>query len=384
VPAAKERVKSGEVGTAGEALIGGHEGGIARSRPEDRGNQFGVVAQVAPPSGGSQPKDKGIREAVREGIVKNRREGERVLKIAGITPEAHEAARAAGLTTQTDLLKLASYADGDQVEAVATIVAEKAKAKGELRRLSSTPKRTGNAMILPFPKGKATPDTADNPPKPEPPGAGGHDTAEIKLGRAARVYAAALEVADEGGDQEGLDRWLSLSDGAMGWALGSVMNIEIDRIVRMKPKEWQRYVAYAAQPEPEAEEEGAPDTANDPSAEEQTTKPTKAKRRKPKSKPQRWEAAIGEARDKVSAIEALIDELESALEEVRSIQGEYSDWKDNLHENLASSATGEMLETGCDFDFDFDAEQLRSAVSELDSVLEEAEGADLPRGFGRD
>jgi hypothetical protein len=52
---------------------------------------------------------------------------ERAVKIAGISPEAKEAAKAAGLDdNQSALLKVSSYADEDQVEAVAEIVREKA------------------------------------------------------------------------------------------------------------------------------------------------------------------------------------------------------------------------------------------------------------------
>ena len=55
------------------------------------------------------------------------------------------------------------------------------------------------------------------------------------------------------------------------------------------------------------------------------------------------------------------------------LQQEYNDWKENLPENLASSALGEKLETIENLD-------LESAQSTVD----EAEGVDLPRGFGKD
>ena len=48
-------------------------------------------------------------------------------RIEDITRAARRAARAAGITAKDDLLKLASYADEDQVEAVAAIAAEKTK-----------------------------------------------------------------------------------------------------------------------------------------------------------------------------------------------------------------------------------------------------------------
>lgn len=96
----------------------------------------------------------------------------------------------------------------------------------------------------------------------------------------------------------------------------------------------------------------------------------KAKKRPP-SRSQRWSDAASKA------VAACAD-LEAALEELKEIQGEFSDWKDNLPENLASSALGEKLETVCGIDLE------GCDVSEIQSVVEEAEGADLPLGFGRD
>ncbi len=85
------------------------------------------VAQVVPPSGGAQPKESGVRATARE-LGVSRPEVQRSAKLARITPEAKEAAKKAGLDdNQGALLKVASYADEDQVEAVADI----AKAKAE-------------------------------------------------------------------------------------------------------------------------------------------------------------------------------------------------------------------------------------------------------------
>lgn len=55
----------------------------------------------------------------------------------------------------------------------------------------------------------------------------------------------------------------------------------------------------------------------------------------------------------------------AALEELRTLQGEYEAWRDNLPEALAESRTAELLEGVCDVDLD-------------------ALDLDLPRGFGRD
>lgn len=80
---------------------------------------------------------------------------------------------------------------------------------------------------------------------------------------------------------------------------------------------------------------------------------------KPKSRPARWGDA---ASDAMAALEELVD-----------LQSEYQEWLDGLPENLQSSPVGEKLQAICDLD-------LQGA---LDTVSE-ADGADLPLGFGRD
>jgi hypothetical protein len=80
---------------------------------------------------------------------------------------------------------------------------------------------------------------------------------------------------------------------------------------------------------------------------------------KPLSRPKRW---AQEATAAVSAIEALVE-----------LQQEYQEWYDNLPENLQNSPVGEKLQAICDLD-------LEGAFS----TLQEADGADLPMGFGKD
>lgn len=77
------------------------------------------------------------------------------------------------------------------------------------------------------------------------------------------------------------------------------------------------------------------------------------------SKSKRWSRLCATAKD--------------ALDQLKEMQDEYQEQLDNLPENLQSSARGEKLSTVCDLD-------LESAVSTID----EAEGTDLPLGFGRD
>ena len=77
------------------------------------------------------------------------------------------------------------------------------------------------------------------------------------------------------------------------------------------------------------------------------------------SRPDRWLAAAEEAK--------------RALQELVDIQGEYQEWRDNIPENMESSPTAEKLDEVTELD-------LETALS----TVEDAEGLDLPRGFGRD
>lgn len=80
---------------------------------------------------------------------------------------------------------------------------------------------------------------------------------------------------------------------------------------------------------------------------------------KRQSRSSKWHEACSKARE--------------ALSELVDLKSEYEEWRDALPENLQSSALGEKLEAVCDLDID-------AAVD----VIEEAEGLELPIGFGRD
>lgn len=67
------------------------------------------------------------------------------------------------------------------------------------------------------------------------------------------------------------------------------------------------------------------------------------------------------------------EDLEAALEELKGIQEEYQDWYDNMPENLQQGPTGEKLQELQNLDLSIDL-----------SVVDEANDADLPLGFGRD
>lgn len=90
---------------------------------------------------------------------------------------------------------------------------------------------------------------------------------------------------------------------------------------------------------------------------------------KSNSRPARWSAACAKA-------SVAVNDLREAVDELDSLRQEYEDWRDNLPESLQSSALGEKLEAICDLDF--------SALDDIETAVDEAENADLPRGFGRD
>jgi len=103
------------------------------------------------------------------------------------------------------------------------------------------------------------------------------------------------------------------------------------------------------------------------------------KKTRPPSRPARWADACSAANAALSQLEMAIADYNTALEELRDIQEEYSEWRDNLPESLQSSPLGEKLEAVCDLDL--------SEFDDLDGargVVDEAEAMDLPRGFGND
>jgi hypothetical protein len=103
---------------------------------------------------------------------------------------------------------------------------------------------------------------------------------------------------------------------------------------------------------------------------------------KQKSRPVRWAEAVGAAtaaRDKVTEA---ADDLVAALSDLNDIKAEYEEWRDTLPENLQQSALGEKLNEVCDLEFDSD-----DPLSDWETVseaIDNADGIDLPLGFGRD
>lgn len=81
--------------------------------------------------------------------------------------------------------------------------------------------------------------------------------------------------------------------------------------------------------------------------------------RKSKSRADRWAFAV--------------DVAERALRDLIDLQAEFQEWRDNLPENLTTSALGEKLDAVCDLDLEVACDTIVEAAS-----------LDLPLGFGRD
>lgn len=105
---------------------------------------------------------------------------------------------------------------------------------------------------------------------------------------------------------------------------------------------------------------------------------------KAKSRPKQWAEAVGQCREALDELDAATTKLEEAASNLRSIQEDYEGWKDNMPENLANSPLGEKLEAVVGLEIENMADAVRSAVDEATGVVDEAEGVDLPRGFGKD
>ena len=80
---------------------------------------------------------------------------------------------------------------------------------------------------------------------------------------------------------------------------------------------------------------------------------------KTESRPDRWAEAVSDAQDALARLTELVEE--------------YQEWRDGLPENLEQSATAEKLDAIADL-----------GVDEAVAIIETAQDADLPRGFGRD
>jgi hypothetical protein len=100
-----------------------------------------------------------------------------------------------------------------------------------------------------------------------------------------------------------------------------------------------------------------------------------------KSRPQQWAEACDEARTALDALEAAHTAVLDCFAVLADLQGEYQDWMDNMPDSLQSSPTYDKLSEVTGLDLEPDES---SSPQDLADLLDNAEGVDLPRGFGND
>lgn len=100
------------------------------------------------------------------------------------------------------------------------------------------------------------------------------------------------------------------------------------------------------------------------------------------SRAKRWAEAAKRADKARDQLQSVAEELTAAMQQLEEIQSEFSEWRDNLPENLQSSMLGEKLNTVCDMDIQ-PLCVTENILQDL-SIIDEALNADLPLGFGRD
>lgn len=89
------------------------------------------------------------------------------------------------------------------------------------------------------------------------------------------------------------------------------------------------------------------------------------------SRPKRWQEAL-------TKMQVGFDELEAGLSDLADLQNEYEEWLSNLPENLQNSGPlAEKLQAIVDLD-------INGVLDGVQDLMQEAEGMDLPRGFGKD
>jgi len=101
-----------------------------------------------------------------------------------------------------------------------------------------------------------------------------------------------------------------------------------------------------------------------------------------KSRPARWADACTNLRTAMEEITSQLETVSDALAELKEIQGEYEDWFDNLPEGLQDGPTGALLAEITNLDIPEEA--TLDTLDDINTLTDEAEGMELPRGFGRD
>ena len=100
-----------------------------------------------------------------------------------------------------------------------------------------------------------------------------------------------------------------------------------------------------------------------------------------KSRTQRWADAVGAAQEALSTLDTAYSGLESALFDLNDLRSEYEGWRDGMSD-LSGGAVAEKLDAILELEFSEDPRGMN--FDELEQLIRQAEGADLPLGFGRD
>lgn len=107
------------------------------------------------------------------------------------------------------------------------------------------------------------------------------------------------------------------------------------------------------------------------------------------TKAQRWQEAIDAARTAASKAENVQEQLREAKQEVvdaldalRDMAQEFGEPYDNMSEGLQQTPFGQKCEAMQNLDLD--GADVDDELDELVSKIDEAEGAEIPLGFGRD
>jgi hypothetical protein len=101
---------------------------------------------------------------------------------------------------------------------------------------------------------------------------------------------------------------------------------------------------------------------------------------KQKSRTARWQEFAERATEALEELRGDLERLDEIMTDWRGLQEEYQEWLDNQPESFSSTATGEKLEAVVDLDLEPDL----NILGEIESIISEAEGIELPQGFGRD
>lgn len=75
-------------------------------------------------------------------------------------------------------------------------------------------------------------------------------------------------------------------------------------------------------------------------------------------------------------LQAAVNKLREGLSEIEDLKSEYEDWQSNMPENLQQAPVGEKLTETID--------TMDTAISGIESEVDNLDGMDLPKGFGRD